>query len=56
MSIKILTAVGLGMGAGYFFLSSAIGSYMDIIIDIGLMLLLFFVGMDIGKHKDVLKK
>lgn len=56
MSIKILASVGLGMGIGYFFLTPEVGQYTDIIIDIGLMLLLFFVGMDIGKHKDVFER
>ena len=44
------------MGLGYFFLPASINSSTDLIIDIGLMLLLFFVGMDIGKHKDVFEK
>lgn len=56
MSLRILLAVGAGMGLGYFFLPASINTSMDLIIDIGLMLLLFFVGMDIGKHKDVLDK
>ena len=56
MSLKILLSVGIGIGVGYFFLPASINSSTDIIIDIGLMLLLFFVGMDIGKHKDVLDK
>lgn len=56
MSLKILLSVISGMGLGYFFLPSSINSSTDIIIDIGLMVLLFFVGMDIGKHKDVLDK
>lgn len=56
MSLKILLAVISGMGLGYFFLPSSINSSTDIIIDIGLMLLLFFVGIDIGKHKDVFEK
>ncbi|WP_353096717.1 lysine exporter LysO family protein [Tissierella praeacuta] len=56
MSLKIFIAVLLGAGAGYFFLPSTISSNMGIIIDIGLMLLLFFVGIDIGKQKDVFGK
>lgn len=56
MSLKILFSVGAGMGIGYFFLPPSVNSSTDIIIDVGLMLLLFFVGMDIGKHKDVLDK
>lgn len=49
-------AVLLGTGVGYFFLPSTISSSIGTIIDIGLMLLLFFVGMDIGKQKDVFEK
>lgn len=56
MSLKIFVAVLLGAGAGYFFLPSTISSNMGIIIDIGLMVLLFFVGIDIGKQKDVFGK
>lgn len=56
MSLKILLSVASGMGIGYFFLPASVNASTDIIIDIGLMLLLFFVGMDIGKHKDVLDK
>lgn len=49
-------AVLLGTGVGYFFLPPTISSSIGTIIDIGLMLLLFFVGMDIGKQKDVFEK
>lgn len=56
MSLKIFMAVLLGTGVGYFFLPPTISSNMGIIIDIGLMVLLFFVGMDIGKQKDVFGK
>lgn len=56
MSLKIFLAVLLGTGAGYFFLPDTFSSSIGVIIDIGLMLLLFFVGMDIGKQKDVFGK
>lgn len=56
MSLKIFMAVLLGTGVGYFFLPPTISSSIGTIIDIGLMLLLFFVGMDIGKQKDVFEK
>ena len=56
MSLKIFLAVLLGTGAGYFFLPDTFSSSIGMIIDIGLMLLLFFVGMDIGKQKDVFQK
>ncbi|SHH60615.1 lysine exporter LysO family protein [Sporanaerobacter acetigenes] len=54
MSLKIILSVGLGIGIGYFLLPSWFFQYTDIVIDIGLCLLLFFVGMDIGKQKNVL--
>lgn len=56
MSLKIFLAVILGTATGYFFLPPTISSSIGIIIDIGLMILLFFVGMDIGKQKDVFSK
>lgn len=56
MSLKIFLAVILGTGVGYFFLPPTISSSIGTIIDIGLMILLFFVGMDIGKQKDVFQK
>ncbi|CAK7054032.1 hypothetical protein CIW83_07405 [Tissierella sp. P1] len=56
MSLKIFLAVLLGTGVGYFFLPPTISSSIGTIIDIGLMVLLFFVGMDIGKQKDVFQK
>lgn len=56
MSLKIILSVALGVGAGYFLLPEEILQYTDYIIDIGLCLLLFFVGMDIGRNKDVLQK
>lgn len=56
MSLKIFTAVLLGTGVGYFFLPATIAGSIGTMIDVGLMLLLFFVGMDIGKQKDVFEK
>lgn len=53
MSLKILLSVILGIGTGYLFLPSSLFQYTDIIIDIGLCLLLFFVGIDIGKQKNI---
>lgn len=53
MSLKIILSVGLGIGVGYFLLPSCFFQYTDIVIDIGLCLLLFFVGIDIGKQKNV---
>lgn len=56
MSLKIFTSVLLGVITGYFFLPAEFSSNIGIIIDIGLMVLLFFVGIDIGKQKDILDK
>lgn len=56
MSINILLAVAIGIGAGFFFFPPAIIEYTDYVLDIGLCLLLFFVGIDIGKNKEVLGK
>lgn len=56
MSFKIFLSVVLGTIVGYFFLPLTFSSSIGIIIDIGLMVLLFFVGIDIGKQKDILEK
>lgn len=56
MSLKIFLAVILGTGVGYFFLPQNLSSSIGMVIDIGLMVLLFFVGIDIGKQKDVFVK
>ncbi|MEY8304936.1 lysine exporter LysO family protein [Anaerosalibacter bizertensis] len=55
MSLSIILAVVLGIGVGYFILPDWVFSYTGTIADIGLCLLLFFVGMDIGKQKGVFK-
>jgi len=56
LSLKIFISVILGTLVGYLFLPETISSSIGIVIDLGLMLLLFFVGMDIGKQKDVFSK
>lgn len=56
MSLKIIFAVAAGIGVGYFLLPSTILQYTDYILDIGICLLLFFVGIDIGKNKEVLNQ
>lgn len=55
MTIHILLAIFLGVISGYFFAPEIIVSNIDLIIDIGLCLLLFFVGIDIGRNKNILK-
>ena len=54
MSLKILLSVLIGVGVGHYLLPLTFFSYTDIIIDIGLCILLFFVGIDIGRQKNVL--
>lgn len=55
MSLKILLSVAMGIGFGYFILPSSFLEYTGIIIDIGLCMLLFFVGIDLGRQKDILQ-
>lgn len=43
----------MGIGFGYFILPSNFLDYTGIIIDIGLCMLLFFVGIDLGRQKDI---
>ncbi len=54
MTLKIILAVVAGIGVGLFLPDSFYGA-TDYMLTIGLCLLLFFVGMDIGKNKNVLK-
>ncbi|SDK53022.1 lysine exporter LysO family protein [Natronincola ferrireducens] len=56
MTVKIMVAVALGIAGGFFVFPPSIGDHMGIIIDIGLCLVLFFVGIDIGKQGNILKK
>ncbi|MFA5576443.1 MAG: lysine exporter LysO family protein [Tissierellaceae bacterium] len=53
MSLSILLAVLAGVGIGYFFLPISVLSSLGVVIDVGLMILLFFVGIDIGKQKGI---
>ncbi|SHJ49651.1 lysine exporter LysO family protein [Paramaledivibacter caminithermalis] len=54
MSIHILLSVFFGIVFGYFFAPEIIIQKIDVIIDFGLCLLLFFVGIDIGKNKNII--
>lgn len=56
MTIKILAAVILGILTGYFYFPSFMVEHIGLLIDIGLCLLLFFVGIDIGMQGNILKK
>jgi len=51
---RIVIAVVLGMLAGYFVIPDSIVVYFGSIIDFGLYLLLFLVGMDMGKQGTML--
>ena len=46
----IVGAVALGMLAGYFIVPASVVQYCGTVIDVGLYLLLFLVGMDIGQE------
>ncbi|MDG2769768.1 LysO family transporter, partial [Vibrio parahaemolyticus] len=56
MTFRIIIAVILGIISGYFVLPKDILNYADYIIDLGLILLLFFVGIDIGLNKSVFSR
>ncbi|SES71842.1 Membrane protein of unknown function [Natronincola peptidivorans] len=56
MTGRIILSVALGIIIGIFVFPQAAEAYMGIMIDIGLCLLLFFVGIDIGKQGNILKK
>lgn len=51
----IVIAVALGMAAGYFLLPDGWVPFCGTVIDFGLYLLLFFVGMDMGRQGTVLR-
>jgi len=51
MTVKILLVLLSGIGTGMFLLEPEFMSKTDILLDIGLCLLLFFVGIDIGSNK-----
>lgn len=53
MSLKILFSVTSGIGVGYLLSFKGLILDFDPIVDLGLILLLLFVGMDIGQNKDL---
>ncbi len=54
MTLKIFLAVILGALSGYFInIPSSIAGSLGNIADVGLLILLFFVGIDIGKQKGI---
>lgn len=54
MSLRILLSISLGIGFGYFLLPTSFLEYTGNIIDIGLCILLFFVGIELGRQKDII--
>lgn len=56
MTWLIMLSVLLGVGFGYFIMPGQWYGYTDSILSVGLCILLLFVGMDIGKHKDIFKQ
>ncbi|NLM03704.1 MAG: lysine exporter LysO family protein [Clostridiales bacterium] len=56
MTTKIIFSVILGIITGIFILPETMAGHIGIMIDIGLCLLLFFVGIDIGKQGDIFSK
>ncbi|MGB5823371.1 MAG: lysine exporter LysO family protein [Proteocatella sp.] len=53
MTKKILAAVLLGAITGFFIVPESFLQYIGTIMDFGLCALLFFVGIDLGKNKEV---
>ncbi|OGO76971.1 MAG: hypothetical protein A2Y23_03510 [Clostridiales bacterium GWB2_37_7] len=56
MSLSIILSVAIGIFAGLFIFPEAFAQNISLVIDIGLSLLLFFVGMDIGRNKEIFKQ
>jgi uncharacterized membrane protein YbjE (DUF340 family) len=56
MSFSIILAVVAGIISGLFIFPDTFAVHIGLIIDIGLCLLLFFVGMDIGRNKEILNQ
>lgn len=53
MTKKILLAVGLGILAGLLIIPETFLAHVGTVMDVGLCALLFFVGIDLGKNKEV---
>ena len=56
MSLSIILTVAVGILSGLFIFPEAFVAHIGVIIDIGLCLLLFFVGMDIGRNKEIINQ
>ncbi len=55
MTKKILIALVLGIVSGLFIMPDAVYENTGLLMDIGLCLLLFFVGIDLGSDKEIFK-
>ncbi|NYB75071.1 lysine exporter LysO family protein [Sedimentibacter hydroxybenzoicus DSM 7310] len=53
MTKKILAALALGVISGLFIIPQKIYAHTGLMMDIGLCLLLFFVGIDLGSNKEI---
>ena len=56
MTFSILLTVGVGIFLGYSIFPPSTNQYVGLFIDFGLCLLLFFVGIDIGRQRDIFEK
>lgn len=56
MNIGILGAVAAGIVTGLFLFPVQFVPYIGTVIDLGLCALLFFVGIDIGRNKDIINQ
>lgn len=56
MNTGIIAAVVLGIVTGLFIFPQHLVQYIGILIDIGLCALLLFVGIDIGRNKDIVRQ
>jgi uncharacterized membrane protein YbjE (DUF340 family) len=56
MNAGIIAAVASGIIVGLFIFPPQFVQYIGIIIDLGLCTLLFFVGIDIGRNKDIINQ
>lgn len=53
MTKKILIVLVLGILSGLFIMPQAVYDHTGLLLDIGLCLLLFFVGIDLGSNKEI---
>ncbi len=56
MNLGIILSVVSGIAFGLFVFPDALIEHVGVLIDLGLCLLLFFVGIDIGRNKDIINQ